>query len=331
MSGVVGQVATQIDQQLTASQKRVYASMVELLGRAGLDYQGDFVDAGGYRIHYLEYGSGPTVLLVHGGGAGCAMWFRQIAELSKHFRVIAPDNPIFGLSSRPASAQLIPNVTTGFLESFMDARGIDNASMAGLSMGGFACARLASERPDRVNRLVLLDAAGFGRELPWGFRLSAMPVLKYLLTRPQRWAHEKFFATTEVVNPNAVDNDAYLEYAFQVTAMDGHSLSVRENLPVFAGVRGQRNLLRDAELAAISAETLVIWGEQDRFFPLSHAHRAQSFIPNARLEVLAECGHVSILDQPQRVTDLLSGFFSAGSGAEAITGRDAESTSELAG
>lgn len=303
------------ENRFSTAQQRVYDSMVELLSRAGLSYQGDFVEAGGYRIHYLEYGTGPTVLLVHGGGAGGAMWFRQIAELSKNFHVIAPDNPIFGLSSRPERALEVPEATTGFIESFMNALQIERASVAGLSMGGFVAASLAIHSPERVEKLALLDSTGFGRDLPWGFRLSSLPLLKYLLTRPQRWAHERFFATTEVANPEAEHNDAYLDYAFRVTQNDGHSIAVRQNMPVFAGIRGQRNLLSDDELSSINAETLVIWGEQDRFFPLEHAHRAESMIPNARLEVLPDCGHVSLLDQPEKVTRLLADFFGPGPGS----------------
>ncbi len=293
----------------TRAQQRVYDSMVELLARAELDYRGDFIDAGGHRIHYLDYGSGPTVLLIHGGGAGGAMWFRQIAELSKNFRVIAPDNPVFGLSTRPSRQLEVVEATAGFVESFMDAMQIDGASIAGLSLGGFAAARFAAEHPDRVERLALIDSAGFGRDLPWGFRLSSLPVLKYVLTRPQRWAHERFFETVEVIRPGAEHNDAYLEYAFNVTQTEGHAQALRLNMPVFAGIRGQRNLLSDDELSSIRAKTLVIWGQDDKFFPLEHAHRAAANIPNSRLEVLPDCGHVSLLDQPEMVNGLLSGLF----------------------
>ena len=306
---MTSQTAARSEHTFSLAQQRIFDSMVELLRRVGLEYQGRFVDAGGYRIHYLDYGSGPTVLLLHGGGAGGAMWFRQIAELSKRFRVIAPDNPIFGLSSRPARVLAIPEVTTGFVESFLDALGIEKVHLAGLSMGGFAAARFAGENPERVERLALLDSAGFGRDLPWGFRLSSLPVLKYLLTRPQRWLHEKFFAAVEVVHADTEHNDAYLRYAFEVTRNDGHSIAVRQNMPVFAGIRGQRNLFSDEELATIRTETLVIWGEKDRFFPLPHARRAASLIPDSKLVVLPDSGHVIPLDQPEEVNRLLSDFF----------------------
>ena len=196
----------------------------------------------------------------------------------------------------------------GILGLFLDALEIDSTSIAGLSMGGFAAARFAAQNPDRIKRLALLDSAGFGRDLPWGFRLSAMPVLKHILTRPQRWVHERFFATIEVVRPREEHNDAYLEYAFNVTRNEGHSLAVRENMPVFANLRGQRNLLTDDELGSIRAETLVIWGEQDRFFPVEHARRAERLIPDVQLELLPDCGHICLLDQPQRVSQLLSEF-----------------------
>ncbi|MDA1298221.1 MAG: alpha/beta fold hydrolase [Chloroflexi bacterium] len=313
-------MAAQEGHRLSTGQLRVFDSMVELLGRAGLGYQGGFVDAGGHKIHYLDYGSGPTILLIHGGGSGSAVWFRQIEELSKRFRVIAPDNPIFGLSSQPALAVTVPLLTTGFIGSFMDAMQIDRASIAGLSMGGYAAGRFAAEHPDRVDRLALIDSAGFGRDLPWGFRLSSLPLLKYVFTRPQRWAHERFFASSEVVNPDGEHNDAYLEYAYSVMENDGHALAIRSNIPVFAGFRGQRNLLGARDLASINAETLVIWGRQDRFFPLSHANRAVSLIPNSRLEVLEDCGHVSLLDQPQQVNRLLEQFMTNGSAAKPVSG-----------
>ena len=292
-------------ESFSRAQRNIFDSMVELLGRAGLEYNGGFVEAGGHRIHYLDYGSGAPVVLVHGSGAGSAIWFRQIAALSKKFRVIAPDNPIFGLSSQPDRPVPVPEITTGYLTSLLDALGLKSASLVGLSIGGFAVARTAADHPERVEKLTLIDSAGLGRNLPWGFRLTAMPLLGRFLSKPHRRIHQRFFATTAVVRPHAPDNDAYLEYAFRVTVNEGHAEAVRRNIPMFANLRGQRNLLSDAELSSIQAKTLVIWGENDRFFPVSHGERAASLIPQSELVTLPGCGHVAMLDQPDRVNDLL--------------------------
>ena len=308
---------------LTASQHKVFDSMVELLGRVGLEYQGDFIETGRHRIHYLEYGSGPPVILIHGGGAGGAVWFRQIAALSRQFRVIVPDNPIFGLSTQPDAPLPVSEFVTDYLGSLMDALGIDKASLVGLSVGGLLVARFAVTYPARVTRLSLINSAGFGRQLPWGFRLSSLPVFGHILTQPYRWAHDLFFSASEVVHPDARDNDAYLDYAFSVMENEGHSLAVRRNMPTFADMRGQRNVMDDDELRAIRQAALVIWGRQDRFFPLSHAYRAASLLPNSRLVVLEDCGHIALLDQPERVTELLMEFLGGESGAEATTHSEA--------
>lgn len=304
-------LANKPDTQLSPSQRNIFGRMVELLGRAGLEYSGGFVNAGDHRIHYLDYGTGAPVVLVHGGGAGGATWYRQIAELSKHFRVIAPDNPVFGLSSQPGFPVPMPDITTGFLTSLMDGLGIESASFVGISLGGFAAARTASKYPERVDRLVIINSAGLGRDLPWGFRLIAMPALGWFLSRPHRWTHERFFERSEVVNPNVPDAGAYLEYAFSVTANEGHSTSLRRNMPVFANLRGQRNILTDQELASIESDTLIIWGDQDRFFPVAHGERAESLIPRSRFVKLQECGHVAMLDQPERLNEELVRFLTS--------------------
>ena len=112
----------------------------------------------------------------------------------------------------------------------------------------------------------------------------------------------------EVVHPDREHNDAYLEYAYSVNASEGHSCAVQLNTPVFAGLRGQRHVISDDELESIRAKTLVIWGKQDRFFPVSHAERAVSRIPDSRLELIDDCGHISLLDQPERVSELMTEF-----------------------
>ncbi|MEX0761447.1 MAG: alpha/beta fold hydrolase [Dehalococcoidia bacterium] len=290
--------------------ERIHRNMVDLLGRAGLPYQGGFVEADGNRIHYLEYGEGPPLLLVHGGGAGCAVWYRQIAALSQSFRVIAPDNPLFGLSSQPALEMPIKQFTSEYLLAFMDSIGIEKACFAGLSLGGFASISLAVDAPERVQKLVLIDAAGLGRDLPWPFRLASWPVVGRLAVRPNKFLQDRFFAAAEVVNPEGPDADVFKQYAYEVTTAEGHPEALRRNLPSFANIGGQRYVFPDSDLRSLSVPTLIIWGEKDRFFPVSHAKRAARLIPDSRLQVLPDTGHVSIWDSPDRVNELLADFFS---------------------
>jgi pimeloyl-ACP methyl ester carboxylesterase len=301
-----------VAREYSLAQQRIYDSMVALLGRAGLQYQGGFVRVGDRDTHYLDYGSGPPVVLVHGGGAGSAVWYQQIAALSKRFRVIAPDNPVFGLSERVAIQGPVPQFVSGFLASFLDALGLEKADFAGLSMGGFAGLQLALRSPERVGRLAILDASGLGTHLPWAYRIIAMPLLGRLVSRPNRWGHERFFAGSEVVNARRPDAEQFIAYSYEVTRNDGHWRAVRMNMPGFARLRGQRWVMSDDDLRSVKAETLVIWGGRDKFFPVSHAQRAAALIPSARLEVLPNAGHVCIWDCPDDVNRLLGEFFSGG-------------------
>ena len=293
---------------LSESQARVHQSLTQLLARAGLEYRGGFVEVAGMRIHYLDYGAGPPVVLVHGGGAGAGIWYRQIAALSTSFRVIAPDLPVFGLSAQSATPSPLRRFAPRFLGEFMDQMAIGEASIAGLSLGAILVLGFALEQPKRVKKLALIDAAGLGRALPWGFRLATVPVVGRLLTRASRRVQRKLFTSTEVIHADRPDTDVFLQYAYDVSTVRGHALALRRQLPTFATLRGQRVIFSDEELAAIEAETLVVWGESDAFFPVAHAERAARLIPNVRLEVLSDAGHVSIWDQPERVNDLLAEF-----------------------
>ncbi|MDE0591915.1 MAG: hypothetical protein OSB68_01540 [Dehalococcoidia bacterium] len=83
---------------LDYAEPKIVSSMYTLRTPAEIEYRGRFVEVDGKRIHYLDYGDGLRVLLMHGGGAGSAIWFRWIEVLSKTDRVIAPDHPVFGFS-----------------------------------------------------------------------------------------------------------------------------------------------------------------------------------------------------------------------------------------
>ncbi len=303
--------------ELSKRQADIREAMVGLLARAGLEYRGGFVEAGGRLIHYLDYGPETgragdenTLLLIHGAGAGSAVWFRQISALSKQFRVIAPDNPLFGLSAQQAATSPLEDFTTEYLVSFMDCLGLRRVNLAGLSMGGLGCLFLALHHPDRVSRLAVLGSAGLGTDMPWVFRMISVPGLSNLFTMPIRTMHGSYFSSHEVARPDGPHSEAFKHYAFTIGRNDGHGAALRQSVKVVTDLRGQRRLLSDDELAGVRAPTLIIWGGKDRFFPVSHAHRAARLIPNSSLRVLPDAGHVSPWDEPEQVSGLLAGFFS---------------------
>ena len=297
--------------ELDSPEKQVLASMSALLAKAGLGYQGKFVEFDGRRVHYLEYGEGPAVLLLHGAGAGSAIWFRQIEILSKNRRVIVPDHPVFGLSHQRAYESPINDSLVRYVTGFMDATGLHTVDVIALSMGAQAALAVAIEFPKRFGKIVLIDSAGLGKAFPLIFKLATLPVFGSLIVRPNRWGQDSYFKNWEVVNSEFEDAELYRQYAYDVTLTVRHAHAMRASLRVITDLSGQKSVFTDYELRSIVNPTLVIWGAHDKVFPLEHGHRLVQHAPNSSLYVVENSAHVPLLDNPDEVNDLACGFLSA--------------------
>ena len=289
-------------------EQQIFLSMSKLLDIVGLDYQGGFIDLGDHLVHYLDYGEGPPVLMLHGGGAGSAIWFKQIQVLSKTRRVIAPDHPVFGLSSQDAyKVPFLPNLVTYMVRLF-DELGLNRVDVVGLSMGAQAALAMALEHPDRLGKLVVIDSAGLGRDFPLIFKLATVPLFGRLIVRPNRWGQDNYFKTMEVVKSDFTGASAYKQYAYDVTLPDGHGHAMRSSLTAITNIFGQKSIFTDEELASISVPTLALWGAEDRVFPLEHGYRLAQLLPNVNMHIIEDARHVPFLDHPDTVNDLITGF-----------------------
>ncbi len=245
---------------------------------------------------------------MHGAGPGSGNWYAQIAALRETRRVIAIDSPLFGLSDL-TEQDGHPTVSVArFLISFLDAIGIDQADFVGLSFGGAVVLTAAMDHPGRVRRLVLVDSAGFGRGIPYAWRLVHAPWLGNLLFKPSRYIRDRVFEKWEVRKPEMPDRSAYSAYSFAVRTRPGRSDRMKEGMKRFTSWLGQRLRFSDDELRSVAPPTLVMWGSDDRVFPANHGERAARLIPNARLEVIPDAGHVCFWDQPETSNRLLVEF-----------------------
>ena len=298
-------------EELTEPDRQIFLSMSKLLDAAGLDYQGRFIDLDDHRVHYLDYGEGPPVLMLHGGGAGSAIWFKQIKVLSKTRRVIAPDHPVFGLSSQDAyKAPLLPYLVSYMVRLF-DELGLSRVDVVGLSMGAQAALAMALEHPDRLGKLIVIDSAGLGRDFPLVFKLATVPFFGRLIVKPNRWGQDNYFKTMEVVDSDFVEASAYKQYAYDVTLSDGHGRAMRSSLAAITSIMGQKSIFTNEELASITAPTLAIWGARDRVFPVDHGYRLAHLLPNASLHIIEDARHVPFLDHPNMVNELITGFLNS--------------------
>ena len=284
-----------------------------LMSVSNLRYEGRFIAASGFRrIHVMEFGDGPPLLLVHGAGSGGAIWHRQIAALAMHHKVIVPDVPMFGMSEIPSRVHA-PRAQIGdVILGVMDALGIDVTDIAGHSMGALGSIGAMAREPERFGRAVLMSSPGFGRGLNWLLRLASVRVMQRFVRYDSRRDRNFFFDRFEAQRSGpSAEREMWKELHFQVGSRNGAIDTFHQGLGSFTGLFGQHDIFPNEDLAKIKAPILLIWGDADRIIPTRHSRQAVETLPNARLEILKNCGHLVQLEAPHQVTQLMVDWFRA--------------------
>jgi pimeloyl-ACP methyl ester carboxylesterase len=253
------------------------------------------IAAGEIETHYLLAGEGFPLLLVHGGGAGAVQWHRVLDTLSQHFQVIAPDVVGYGETDKP-SAPYDRAFFTRWLLDFAQALELEQFHLIAASQSGPAALQVAADRPQRVKKLVLVDTAGFGRDVPLGALLGMVWLYSLASKTALQWQRRYLVHYDESLD------DVLGTYAVEVARMSGGKRAF------WQGKGRAVEPLPDKLFQRIQQPTLILWGEEERFFPLSHAERAERVLPDAQLRILPDAGHLSFLDQPDTFCEALLTF-----------------------
>jgi 2-hydroxy-6-oxonona-2,4-dienedioate hydrolase len=252
----------------------------------------------GFKIHYLEAGSGPTLILLHGLGGNSGNWSFNIGPLSRKYRVIVPDQIGFGRSDKPLIEYRVETYVD-FLDKFMSELKISKASLVGNSMGGWVAAAYTIEHPEKVEALVLADSAGFA--LPKDFDSKLLYSLNPSTRVQTRAILELVFYNKVLFSSEAAVDVALTQ---RMNAGDGYTISkIVESM-----IRGEDVL--DNRLGKITQPTLIIWGRQDGLLKLSEGERLQREIPKAKLIVFDQCGHAPMAEKAGEFNDAVLSFIS---------------------
>ena len=251
------------------------------------------VRVNGKDIFVADTGTGPPVVLLHGGGpgaSGMSNYARNIEPLAQHFRVIVPDLPGYGRSAKGVDGSDPFGYLADHIRGMLDALGIDRAHLVGNSYGGSCALRLALDTPHRVDKLVLMGPGGVGttRGLPTAGLKSLLgyyggdgPSLDKLRT----------FIRTYLV----YDGDAVPESLIRTRYESSIDPEVVANPPLQrpAGLRTlwRMDFTRDPRLATLATPTLVIWGRDDKVNKPSGAAMLGRRMPNADVLLTANTGH----------------------------------------
>jgi pimeloyl-ACP methyl ester carboxylesterase len=251
----------------------------------------------GQHIRYIEAGTGPAVVLVHGLADDTGVWQQQIAPLARRWHVLALDQIGFGGSDKPL-LDYRAETLVDFLDEFLRKVHVAHATVIGNSLGGWVGALLAIEHPEQVGRLVLIDAAGLsglpaaiGHRQFEALRLSTLDDLRVL--GPLTFVDPRFYQPEDALRR---------AFAERVAAHDGYTVGrIIDSLE-----RGED--LLDSRIGKITQPTLVIWGREDRLIPLRFGERLRSAIHGARLVVLDQCGHEPQVECAPALEPVLESF-----------------------
>jgi pimeloyl-ACP methyl ester carboxylesterase len=242
-------------------------------------------------IQLYEGGEGPPLLYLH--GAGTYWWLPAHDRLAARRRVLLPVHPGFGTSTGVEAIDDIEDLVFHTLD-VLDALGLERVDVVGLSLGGWLAAELALRQPQRVNRMVLVNAAGL--------RLRDVPMGEIFLASPAE-SRELLFADPRGPIAMAAIPDTPPPPDRMVLILKGREAAAR--LLWNPHVRYRKLMSR---LDRIRTPTLVVWGAQDRLLPLAYGQAYERGIPGATLVTIEGCGHLPPVEAPERFADAVLGF-----------------------
>lgn len=271
-----------------------------------------WVDVEGQPVNVIDMGEGHPIVFVHGLSGSWPNWLEQLPVFARSHRVVALDLPGFGHSPMPREQITIAGYAR-ILDGLLEALGVDAATLVGNSMGGFIAAELAIAYPQRVERMVLVSAAGIStyqnrdamRAIPW-------------LTRAERIvaAYTAWIASKSdtVVRRRGLRN-ATLGLVVRHPGRLPAPLAAEQLRG--AGKPGFMQALEaimhypiEERLPEVACPTLIVWGDEDRLISVRDADIFEQLIPGSRKVVFDRTGHMAMLERPAAFNELLERFLS---------------------
>jgi pimeloyl-ACP methyl ester carboxylesterase len=268
-----------------------------------------YVTVGGIRTHYVECGKGPTIVLVHGLSACFWNWWRNLPALSQHFRVIAYDLKGCGNSAKPRGPYTT-EACVAQLTGLLDELSIPRASLVGHSLGARIALNTALACPDRVQSLVLVSPSCYpqtaGRAVSW----LILPGIGELYTQLLFSGRADYLvrrALRGCMHPEAVINDEDVYWNMLSGVAEKRRLA-QTYLRYGRQIQFHKPWALAQRYSEITAPTLIIGGDSDRLVPTMHSEQLARTLPQARLEIWPNTGHLPHSEQPERFNSTISAF-----------------------
>jgi pimeloyl-ACP methyl ester carboxylesterase len=271
------------------------------LNRASAGLSEHTVQVGPHSLHYLAGGSGTPVILLHGIFAEKDHWVDFARAMSDPYQLLLPDLPGFGSSGRVAGQTYDYAAQVERLRAWMDAIGVQQAHLAGSSMGGTIAALFAQRYPQRVLSLAFIGA-------PHGIRTPSSSVMDGLIEAG---------ANSPLIPENEQEFEKMLKLLFAQRPFLPYPIAQRALADALRDIPGKLRIwneqladryLLDTRIATIEQPVLALWGAQDQLFDASGAAVLQQRLPRAEVQLIPDVGHLPMMEVPRDSAQAYSRF-----------------------
>ena len=267
-----------------------------------------FTRVNGARIHYQEAGdeNAPAVILIHGFISSNVIWSHVLMPLAQAgFRAIAPDLPGYGYSDKPADAEYTIAEQARAVIGLMDRLQIEKAGIVGTSYGGAVAATIALDYPERVEKLVLVGAvSNDDAKRKFLLRVSCLPLVGDIATPlflGSRWILRKRMTDMYRRMGRPINKKMVASRHHLLETANAHRAMIR------TARRWSANRI-EREASLIRQPTLLVWGDEDTHIPIENAIMLRDTIPNAKLIVFRNCGHLPPAECPEKFVEVVAEF-----------------------
>jgi pimeloyl-ACP methyl ester carboxylesterase len=257
------------------------------------------IDIPDFKIAYAEGGTGDTIIMVHGFGGSKDGWLKMAKYFTPNYRVLIPDLPGFGDSSKPQDAKYNYTSQVLRLNLFAKELKLTKFHLVGNSMGGAIVGIYAADYPEMVNTLALFDAAGVKAPVKSELLLLLGKGINPLIIKDVN-DYDKFLEFVYVKPPELPSSMKEYLTEKAVAAAPLNKKIFKDLLP--------EALMLESKLNKITAPTLIVWGDSDKLFDISSVPIFEKNIKNSKSVIIRECGHMPMMEKPEETASIYQDF-----------------------
>ncbi len=268
-----------------------------------------FIKFGKYSICLWEEGRGVPGILLHGLGASKEWWKYNIPFLAKNFKIYAPDIIGFGHSEKP-EIEYNFEFANNFLNDLIETFNLQKVSLIGNSMGGLMALNFSVNFPDRVDKLILVNNAGFSRELSLILRIATLYPIGEIALSLASYRTVKILLKSVIYDKSKIPEELIYK-ALEILKLPNTKSTLLAILRYGVNLKGLSSSIYESLIKKISRleiPTLIIWGKEDKIIPVSQAYIGHKLISNSQLFIFEKCGHLPQVEYANEFNKLVLKF-----------------------